>query len=354
MKIWFEALTGKQALLFHYIALHFERMGHQTVFTTRRYDYVESNLKRLGRTQFYSIGTYGGASLKDKLISGTQRILKLAEIMDREKPDLLITLASPDATRTAFGLAIPVIQINDTPHARAVARLTLAISEALVHPEAIKSDAFRRYGASEIHTYKGVDEVLWIKDFKPNSSVLDEIGLEPYSYIVVRCEESKAAYFREMYPEIPAGSTIVVDIIRKLKERGLDLKIVVFPRYEEQYQLLKDFNNVIIPDESVDTLSVLYYASAAMTGGGTMGREGAMLGTPTLYTFPRELEVSTYVTERGFPLIHFPNHLGAVDKLIELVKTPRLDENKRKELLAKFETPLDGIIRAIEKLQLSI
>ncbi len=354
MKIWFEALTGKQALLFHHIATYFEKRGHQTVFTTRSYDYVESNLRRLGRTKFYSIGTYGGASLKDKLVSGTKRILRLAEIMDQEKPDLLITLASPDATRTAFGLAIPVIQVNDTPHARAVARLTLAISEALVHPEAIDSNAFRAYGASNIHTYRGVDEVLWIKDFIPNASVLDEIGLEPHSYIVVRCEESKAAYFREMYPEIPAGSTIVVDIIRKLKEKGLDLKIVAFPRYEEQQKLLQGFPNVIIPDESVDTLSVLYYASAAMTGGGTMGREGAMLGTPTLYTFPRELEVSTYVIQRGFPLIHFPDHLGAVDKLIELAKKPRLDEKKRKEMLANFETPLDGIIRVMENLGMNL
>ncbi len=354
MKIWFEALTGKQALLFHFVAKYFEERGHETIFTTRKYDYVESNLKRLGRTRFYSIGTYGGASLKDKLISGTRRILKLAEIMDQEKPDLLISLASPDATRTAFGLAIPTIQVNDTPHAKATARLTLSISNVLVHPEAINSEDFLKLGIIDIVKYKGVDEVLWIKDYEPSKSVLDSIGLEPYTYIVVRCEESKAAYFQDMYPEIPPGSTIVVDIVNRLKEYGSDLKIVVFPRYEEQKEVLQGLDNVIIPDESVDTLSVLYYARAAMTGGGTMGREGALLGTPTLYTFPRELEVSTYIAERGFPLVHFPDHMNAVEKILELAEMPRLSEMKRKELLSKFETPMDGILRAMDRIKLKL
>ncbi len=352
MKIWFEALTGKQALLFHHIANYFESLGHETVFTTRKYDYVESNLKRLGRLKFYSIGEYGGASLKDKLIAGTQRILQLAEIMDKEAPDLLISLASPDATRTAFGLGIPVIQVNDTPHAKATAKLTLSLSNYLVHPEAIDSSAFIKMGAPEIITYKGVDEVLWIKLFQPDRKLLDRLDLEPYSYIVVRCEESKAAYFQDMYPNIIPGSTIIVDILDKLERKGIKLNVVAFPRYQEQTEILSNYSNVIVPDKSVDTSAVLYYAKVAMTGGGTMGREGALLGTPTIYTFPRELEVSTYVAKHGFPLYHFPDHENVASKIIQLLDVPRLDEQKRTNLLSKFETPLNGIKKAMHKLNL--
>ncbi len=353
MKIWFEALTGKQALFFHYIAKYFEEKGHTTVFTTRNYDYVEGNLRRLNRTNYFSIGKYGGTSLKSKLIAGTKRVLELAEIMDAERPDVLITLASPDASRTAFGLGIPIIQINDTPHARAVGRLTLAISEYLIHPAVINSEIFRRLGAQNILTYSGVDEILWIKDFIPDHSTLEILNLTEYNFIVVRCEESKAAYFQEMYPEVDPGSTIVVKIIEELENRGVKMKIVAFPRYEEQRDILSKFNDqVIIPDESVDTLTLLYYAKVAMTGGGTMGREGALLGTPTIYSFPKELDVSRYVTKMGFPLIHFPDHTNVPEKIIELLNYPRMEESKRIEKIKEIETPIKSLNKALNNLKL--
>lgn len=354
MKIWFETLTGKQALLFHYMGQLFENEGHETIFTAREYDYVLSNLNRLQRTDYHAIGKYGGASLLDKLVAGSERIIQLAKLMNQEKPDLLITLASPDATRTAFGLGIPALQVNDTPHAEATARLTLSISNGLVHPAAIEYKLFEKLGGRHFFPYQGVDEVLWTKAFKPKQEILEQLQLNKYEYIVIRCEESKAAYFQQMYPQIKPGSTIVIDMIEKLHKEGIDKKIIAFPRYpEQQHELTKFKDDVIIPDKSLDTLTLLQYANVAMTGGGTMGREGALLGTPTLYTFPRELEVSTYISQLGFPLFHVPNHLDAIPEIIHLVSSNRMNESVRQEKLLKLETPYDGVIRAMNALNLN-
>ena len=104
MLIWFEALTGKQKLLFHYLAVKFEALGHKILITSRPYgiDRANSNLDRLGR-EHTSIGEYGGASIYDKLVKGSERIIDLAKIIRDATPDILISFPSPDAFRTALG-----------------------------------------------------------------------------------------------------------------------------------------------------------------------------------------------------------------------------------------------------------
>lgn len=339
-------------MLFHHLANDLENLGHEILVTSRPYEIDRSNgnLDRLGR-KHVSIGIYGGASIYDKLVKGSERIIDLARIVNDYQADLLISFPSPDAFRTAFGLGIPAIQINDTPHAKAVAKLTISLADALVHAEAVASSEFAKYGTTKYFPYSGVDEILWIKQFAPKDDVLEKLNIRKGKYIVVRCEESKAAYFQKMYPEVKPGSTIIINMISKLKDAGMDLDIVAFPRYPEQEEELKK-TGVIIPDESVDTLSLLYYARAGMTAGGTMGRESALVGTPTLYSFPLELAVSSYVRDKGFPLLHVPDHMKVPDEIVKLVNTPRMNEEDRKKRLSEMETPFEGVLRAMKELNL--
>ena len=111
--------------------------------------------------------------------------------------------------------------------------------------------------------------------------------------------------------------------------------------------MLSEFD-VVIPEKSVDTLSLFAYSKAAMTGGGTMGRESALLGTPTVYSFPLELAVSKFIADKGFPLFHTPNPNELSKVIIKLVNTPKMDESIRMDLLNKMETPFEGIQRAVK------
>ncbi|MCH8906101.1 MAG: DUF354 domain-containing protein, partial [Candidatus Heimdallarchaeota archaeon] len=301
-----DSLTGKQALLVDALAKLFENRGHEVIITSRPYsiDRSNQNLDRVGRKHF-SIGDYGG-NLKSWLINGSERIAKLTNLMDEEKPDLLISFPSPDAFRTAFGLGIPSIQMNDTPHATAVGRLTISLAAALVHSDAIRSEDFARLGVTKYYTFAGIDEALWIKDFQPNENVLRDLSIRKGNYVVIRCEESKASYYRNLFPDRTPGSTDFAKLIDHLRLHAGNLDIVAFPRYPEQERELFKLG-VVIPEQSVDTLSLLYYARALITGGGTMSREAALLGTPTIYTFPKELAVSRYLSELGFPIYHFPH-----------------------------------------------
>jgi predicted glycosyltransferase len=336
----------------HYLANKFEKEGHKILVTTRPYsiDRSNSNLDRLSR-KYTSLGKYGGASLEGKLIASSKRILELAPLITKFDPDLLISFPSPDAFRTAFGLGIKSIQINDSPHSYAPGRLTISLSNALVHSDSIDSKEFSNLGVTQFYPYRGVDEILWIKEYKPDFNTMKDLGIEKDNYVVLRCEESKAGYFQRMYPDVTPGNTIVTQLVDKLVGINPNLKIVAFPRYPEQEKQLMR-NDVIIPEMSVDTLSLFYYSKAVMTAGGTMGREAALLGTPTLYTFPHELIVSKYVTTLGFPLLHCPDHNKIFEEMIKLINSPKMDEQQRVALTNKLETPYDGVARAMADLEL--
>lgn len=347
MKIWLEALTGKQSLLMHFLGNKLESDNHEIFLTTRPYsiDRSNSNLDRLGR-KYTSIGKYGGAKLKNKLIEGSKRIIELTNLVDEFDPDLLISFPSPDAFRIAFGLGIKSIQLNDSPHSIAPGKLTITLSNALVHSDAIDKSEFAKLGVTKHYTFHGVDETLWIKNFNPDESIFSELGIEKNKYLVVRCEESKAGYFQRLYPEFTPGDTIITQMVDDLEAQNIDLKIVAFPRYPEQEEQLMA-RNVIIPKKSVDTLSLFYYAKGVITAGGTMGREAALLGTPTIYTFPKELVVSKFVSDLGFPLIHCPNQNLVLKEIIKLIKSPKMDEEKRQVLINKLETPYEGLRKAM-------
>ena len=348
MKIWYEALTGKQSLLFHHIALYYEKLNHTSIFTTRNNDYTELNLLKLKR-KFHSIGKYGGSNLKNKLIEGTNRIQNLANLIDKEKPDLLISFSSPDAVRTAYGLGIPVLLINDTPHAEAVARLTLSLSKGLIHSSSIKSEKFGKFGVTKFYPYNGVDESLWIRNFEYNSDTLTELNLKPNQFIVLRTEESQSAYYQKLFPKMSEHGTYLEYIIQQYHKHHPNDKIVVFPRYPEQYKILNNYD-VIIPSQSVDTLSLLYKAKGLMTGGGTMARESAMLGTPTIYTFPMKLAVSEYLSKLNFPIYHEPNYKDAFSLFLKIIANPKIAEQIRQEKLNNIETPVNAINKALSDL----
>lgn len=322
-------------------------MGHEVIITTRPYsiDRSNDNLDRLGRKHI-SLGEYGG-DLKSWLINGSNRIIELTHLIDRERPDVLISFPSPDAFRTAFGLNIPAIQINDTPHSTAVGRLTISLAKGLVHSKAIDNNQFAKLGVTNFYPYNGIDEVLWIRNYEPELSVIEELGLQKEKYVVLRCEESKAAYFRRMFPEVEPGATMLLDLINYLTIKDPELKIIAFPRYPEQEKSLRELD-VIIPQRSVDTLSLFYFSKGVLTAGGTMGREAALLGTPTMYTFPYRLEVSTYVTENGFPLIHHSDTKNLHTKFWDLISTDKMDNSFRKDKLNQMEDPFDGIQRALK------
>ncbi|MEM2740252.1 MAG: DUF354 domain-containing protein, partial [Candidatus Bathyarchaeia archaeon] len=201
-------------------------------------------------------------------------------LFEEVDPDAVLCFSSPEASRVAFGLSIPLYIANDSPHAEAVAKLTLPLARKLYTPKAIPVRMWVRYGlkASQIVRYNALDPAAWLKRFKPSIETVDKLGLNPDEPILVaRFEESKSAY-------MPRGSRSTLPaLIERIVGWDVGLRIVVIPRYEDQVEALEDLNRrVIVCREPIEAADLLYYASIFVGFGGTMTCEASLLGVPTL------------------------------------------------------------------------
>ena len=324
MRIWYDACTGKQVRYGVAIAKRLRQLGHEVILTTRDHPDTLPMAKALNEN-FITVGKYRPASLFTRLQESAQRMLKMCELFQDNVPNLAIAHQSVELCRVAFGLGIPLILTADTPYARAVNRLTIPLSDTLIASEAIPQRLFKSFGAQRIVQFNGVDEVAWVKDFVPTEKLDFEKPL-----IVVRQMETKASY--------ALGKT---DLTERLAQKLTSIGNVLFlPRYD-----FHERKGLMIAKGFVDSLNVASHADLVINMGGTMAREAALQGTPSIVisTFTRSY-VNEYVAKKGFPLFVVDS-----SKLISCAKKHVGRKWDVKEKLDELENPVDTIEKAVEE-----
>ncbi len=346
--IWLDALTPKQARLCASIYKELKSEGLDVLVTAREYAETLQVLELEG-VPYRRVGKYGGASKVSKLISYAVRAQELVREVEKLGVNVLISLSSPSAVRVAFGLGIPSITLNDTPHAFHVGRLTLPLSTRIISPLAVPKDELIKLGAEEekIVQYDGVDEVLWVRSCKPDPNVLKNIGVQEKELLVIlRPPEEKAAYLSRShmwkYP----------DLIRFILKKGA--KVVLFPRYPEQRKIAEKIEGLIVPKKALDTLSLYSYSSLVITGGGTMAREASMLGTPSISLFPLDypLYVNEYLRKKGFPIYRFRKVEEAIPLISEMLENPESYRINTRPILNELESPSEPIKTILDEMDL--
>ena len=355
MLIWLDFSTPKQLFFLGELGKRLEAKEHDVFRTTRQYREVDDLIK-LKNINALVIGKYGGATLEGKLAASAYRVERLSHIINRVKPALSIAFASPDAARTAFGLGIPHITVNDSPHSVSVARLTIPLSLKLFSPAVIPKMAWLRLGArrDQIVQYNALDPIAWLRSLTPNPDVLSELGLDVSKPIVVfRAEEALASYMLG-YSRVEEP-TILLTINKFIEKYKKPVQIVAILRYNEQIPIVKAaFNSkVIVPNSAVDGPSLLFFTSVFIGAGGTMTAESALLGTPTLSCYPNEPTiVENYLIKEK--LIHrLTDADDASNKIIQILddyeNISKLQKERAKALVSKMEDPLDVIIDFVEQ-----
>lgn len=327
MKVWYDACTGKHIRYGAAIAKSLRHLGHEVILTTRKHP---DTLKLAGvlNEDFVLVGKYEPTTFFTRLEESAKRILELCKIFKSNTPEIAIAHQSVELCRVAFGLNIPIILTADTPHAIAVNKLTIPLASVLVISEAIPQSLFRRYGGSKIFPFKGVDEVAWIKGFTPSRDFEFKKPL-----IVVRQMEIGASYAL-------GKPDITREIARKLKVLG---NVLFIPRYSKQRE-----EGLRIAKEFVDSASLVAHADLVVSAGGTISREAALQGVPSIVVsqFGRTY-VNKYLAEKGFPLF-----IVDVSKVFTYAKKYLGEKWDVREKLARMENPVSVIEKIVtEKIE---
>jgi predicted glycosyltransferase len=148
--------------------------------------------------------------------------------------------------------------------------------------------------------------------------------------IVVRQMEAKASY--------ALGKTDLTErLARKLTSVG---SVLFLPRYD-----FCERKGLMIAKGFVDSLNVAAHADLVINMGGTMAREAALQGTPSIVvsTFSRSY-VNEYVAKKGFPLF-----IVNSSKVISYARKYVGHKRDVKEKLDELENPVDIIEKVVEE-----
>lgn len=323
MRIWHDACSGKHVRYGTAIVRRLRERGHEVVFTTREHPDTLALAKLLGEAPVV-VGRYNPRSLLTRLEESSRRLLQFSKMFRNNVPDVAISNQSPDLCRFAFGLNVRSIVTADTPYAEAVNRLTIPLADELVISTGNPPRVFKRYGPRRIVQFDGVDEVAWMQGFTPSNSY--DFGRP---LIVVRQMETKAAY---ALGKLDATERLA----QKLSGLG---KVVFLPRYSKQER-----NGMIVMKGFVDTAELVSNADLVVGVGGTISREAALHGVPSIAISDLgRIYVNDYLAQKGFPLFTL-RASQVLDKARECL-------GKRwtvKKKLPGLENPVDVITKLIE------
>ncbi len=350
MKLLIDILTPKQALFLGELSKRLEANGHTVYVTSRKFN---ETLQMIERKNIHAeiIGEYGKTKY-EKLINSLDRASKISSLILDWKIDLTISFSSVEAARASFGLSIPHICISDSPHAEAVSRLTIPLSKKLFTPRAISKKEWDGYGIhpNSIIRYDALDPIVWIKDFKPNKEDLALLQLDFNKKIItIRLEENFAAYLIDH----SSNHSIIIKVIRKLLEKDPDVQIVILPRYEEQFKILKkNFKDrVMIPSRMIYAPSILSYSDLFIGGGGTMNAEASLLGIPTVSYFPGKTTcIDQFLSKHGM-IMRTTDPKKIINWSVKTLFDETLKEKLKKKanhLRDRMEDPLEIILNELK------
>jgi hypothetical protein len=321
MKVWYDACTGKHVRYGSAIGKRLRKAGHEFIFTTREHPDTLPLAKALGEEPIV-VGKYNPSTLSSRLEESAERVIAFTKLFKDNPPDVAIAHQSVELCRTAYGLGVPIILTADTPYAEAVNRLTIPFAHTIVVSEALPKSFVARYCARNWVPFKGVDEVAWIKGFKPN-----RINGLKKPLIVMRQIETKAAY--------AGGKQDLAKVMaQKLSELG---NVQYIERYNGQGKTYAS------KDAFVDSASLVADADLVVSYGGTIAREAALQGVPSVAVSDMaKTNVNRYLAQKGFPL--FATTERGVLAYAKRYMGKRFGVESK---LAELENPVDVIERIV-------
>lgn len=352
MKIWLDFCEPKSVTMLRPL---YDKLvkEHDVFITARDFDSTFYLLDKWG-VDYIPAGKYGGGTLIGKLKAYAKRISKLIKIVDKHKPDFVFCITSPEALRISFGLQIPNIMFNDEPRSYGPCTTTFPYINQIIVPACIPIEWYLNYGLKEekIVRFNGIDEMGWLSDFRPEPEAIKDLNLVENQYVVCRTEPTKAGY---LATKMAPYETQLTEVIPDLLAHASNLTYLILPRNDDQYKYLnKVFKNAVQNNnvriyKALDKLAqVMYFSKLVITGGGTMVRESALLGVPSieflpLETYPQE----QFLIDNGFPLKHEKD-----SKKIILTSLEYLDKNYKidtKEQMKALENPIEIGLREFKK-----
>ncbi|WP_157271634.1 DUF354 domain-containing protein [Azohydromonas aeria] len=277
--IWIDLDNSPHVPFFRPIIEELQARGIPVLLTARDAFQV-TQLIELYKIPCTTVGKHFG---KNKIMKGLGLLVRSAQLLPlilRHRPQLAVSHGSRAQTMVARLLSIPSIVIADYEHARHVTK-----PDWMIVPEVIPTESASK-SARHVLKYPGIKEDVYTPSLSPDPGLLKAMGLSPDEIIVTVRPPATEAHYHNPESESLFAATI------ELLAAHPATRIVVLPRNRKQqdeivraWPALMKNQKLIIPNEAVDGLNLVWHSDFVISGGGTMNREAAALGVPVYSIF---------------------------------------------------------------------
>lgn len=295
-KIWFDLDNSPHVPLFKPIIDELNHRGFDCMITSRDCFQVSGLVDMYG-LKSVTIGKHYGKNTLMKLFGLMYRGAQLAPQVIRERPALAISHGSRSQHLVSHLMGIPMINMSDYEY---VKELPYTEKTWVFIPEYIPAESIH-IDPSHVSQYPGLKEDAYVPNFKPDASIMKELGLREDQLIVtVRPPATEAHYHN------PESEELFAEVMNYFGTMD-EVTMVLLPRNEKQASVIRkqwphllSSGKAVIPGHVINGLNLMWHSDLVISGGGTMNREAAALGVPVYSIFRGTIgAVDHYLAERG-------------------------------------------------------
>jgi predicted glycosyltransferase/predicted transcriptional regulator len=344
-KIWIAISTPFQVNFFYPLIERLKK-NFDFILTARNHDRIFSMLDARG-LDYFPVGLHGGSTLHGKLQAYARTVQELAPIIEREKPDLLLTERWPEAVRVAFGLNIPAWTIYYDERERHVNRMVFPLSAKVFAPSFYTRTELQESGVNP-------ENVVWFNGFHTcylkgqtcapaSKNPFEKFGINS-PIVLIRPEPEFATFFHQKQNVLERTVSFLAN------NGGLenDFNVVVVPRTKEQAVRYAKYPVTVMVDAIPD--NPVAYADVTVGAAETMLMEAFVLGKPAVSTVYWEESKPVIELHRYIPHITEPKEAAA--KVINFLNPEEQHKFREKAKLVTnlMENPIQKIEEEINNL----
>ena len=294
--IWIDLDNSPHVPFFQPIIRELGARGYD-VFLTARDCFQVCGLADLFELSYKKVGRHYGKNKAMKVLGSVVRSLRLLPTILSIRPSFALSHGSRSQLLVARMLGIPSILILDYEFAQSL----LAIHPTLaIMPDVIPTVPGNSC-VTDIATYPGIKEDVYVPDFKPDPSTRRKVGVSESEILVTIRPPATEAHYHN-----PASEALLAAVINDLRQNE-NVRMLMLPRNDRQDEFIRaqwpDLMNsgkIVIPDQVLDGLNLMWYSDLVISGGGTMNREAAALRVPVYSIFRGRIgAVDKYLARPG-------------------------------------------------------
>lgn len=280
--IWFDLDNSPHVPLFRPFFRELDKRNMEYMITARNFAQTTELLDYWG-IEYRSIGKHGGKNKIKKVLNVLNRGIQLRNYCRGKKINMALSHGSRSQLIASKLLGITSILMLDYEYTEN--RIFNYLSTYILMPSYIPDERLKSAGfnLSKVRRYNGFKEELYLGDFVPDPELRRKINVPKEKIFVVIRPPGMTGNYHDKKSE-----KLLLEVLRYLSSFDNTYTLYINRTdIERKYILskLRHNENIHFLQKPVDGLQLLYSADITISGGGTMNRESALLGTRTYSIF---------------------------------------------------------------------